>query len=73
MRPTAELALTMILACARRLHYYDNSMREGVFLDTNDYDNQGHSIEEKTLGIIGMSEIGALLARFVKVLGMKVI
>ena len=48
-------------------------MREGVFLDTNDYDNQGHSIEEKTLGIIGMSEIGALLARFVKVLGMKVI
>ncbi len=50
MRPTAELALTMILACARRLHYYDNSMREGVFLDTNDYDNQGHSIEEKNIG-----------------------
>lgn len=29
--------------------------------------------KKKTLGIIGMSEIGALLARFVKVLGMKVI
>lgn len=32
LRPTAELALTMILASARRLRYYDHTLREGVFL-----------------------------------------
>lgn len=73
LRPTAELALTMILACARRLHYYDHSMREGSFLDTNEYDNQGYSIEGKTLGIYGMGRIGQRVAQFGKMLGMKII
>lgn len=31
LRPTAELAWTMIMASARRLHYYDHALREGVF------------------------------------------
>ena len=72
-RPTAELVLAMILACARRLHYYDNSMREGVFLNVNEYDNQGYQIEGKTLGILGMGRIGQLVAKFGDMLGMKVI
>lgn len=73
LRPTAELALTMILASARRIRYYDHTLREGVFLNADEYDNQGYSIEDKTLGILGMGRIGQQVARFAKALGMKVI
>lgn len=73
LRPTAELALTMILAQARRLRYYDHTLREGVFLNADEYDNQGYSIEGKTLGILGMGRIGQQVARFAKALGMKII
>lgn len=73
LRPTAELALTMILASARRIRYYDHTLRECVFLNADEYDNQGYSIEGKTLGILGMGRIGQQVARFAKALGMKVI
>ena len=73
LRPTAELALTMILASARRIRYYDHTLREGVFLNADEYDNQGYSIVGKTLGILGMGRIGQQVARFAKALGMKVI
>ena len=49
LRPTAELTLTMIMASARRLRYYDHALREGVFLDADEYDDQGYTIEGKTL------------------------
>ena len=73
LRPTAELTLTMIMASARRLRYYDHALREGVFLDADEYDNQGYTIEGKTLAILGMGRIGQQVARFAKALGMKVI
>ena len=73
LRPTAELTLTMIMASARRLRYYDHALREGVFLDANEYDNQGYTIEGKTLGILGMGRIGQQVARFARALGMKII
>lgn len=72
-RPTAELALTLVLACARKLHYYDHTMRQGVFLDVSDYDDQGETIEGKTLGIFGMGRIGGTIASFAHALGMKII
>lgn len=73
LRPTAELAWTMIMASARRLHYYDHALREGVFLNADEYDNQGYSIEGKTLGIVGMGRIGQQVARFAKAFGMTII
>ena len=73
LRPTAELALTMILASARRIRYYDHTLREGVFLNADEYDNQGYSVEGKILGILGMGRIGQQVARFAKALGMKII
>ena len=72
-RPTAELALTLLLASARRVHFYDHSLREGVFLNVSEYDNQGYTVEGKTLGILGMGNIGQLVAQFASALGMKVI
>ena len=73
LRPTAELALTMIMASARRIRYYDHALREGVFLNVDEYDSQGYTIEGKTLGILGMGRIGQQVARFAKALGMKII
>ena len=73
LRPIAELTLTMIMASVRRLRYYDHALRESAFLDANEYDNQGYTIEGKTLGILGMSRIGQQVARFAKALGMKII
>lgn len=68
-----ELTLTMIMASARRLRYYDHALREGVFLDADEYNNQGYPIEGKILGILGMGRIGQQVARFAKALGMKII
>lgn len=48
-------------------------MREGVFLNVNEYDNQGYSIEGKTLGFLGMGAIGKQVSQFGKMLGMKII
>lgn len=73
LRPTAELAWAFILGSARRLRYYDHTLREGVFLNADEYDNQGYSIEGKTLAILGMGNIGQQVARFAKAFGMKVI
>ncbi|WP_297952187.1 NAD(P)-dependent oxidoreductase [uncultured Lactobacillus sp.] len=73
LRPTAELAWTLIMASARRLHYYDHALREGVYLNADEYDNQGYSIEGKTLGILGLGRIGQQVARFARAFGMKVI
>ena len=73
LRPTAELTLTMIMASARRLRYYDHALREGLFLDADEYNDQGYPIEGKTLGILGMGRIGQQVARFARALGMKII
>ena len=53
----------------------DHALREGVFLNVDEYDrNQGYTIEGKTLGILGMGRIGQqVTARFAKALGMKMI
>lgn len=48
-------------------------MREVVFLNMSEYDNQGYSIEGKTLGILGLGRIGSQVAKFGKMLGMKII
>lgn len=42
-------------------------------MNADEYDNQGYSIEGKTLGIIGMGRIGQQVARFAKAFGMKII
>lgn len=43
-------------------------MREVVFLNMSEYDNQGYSIEGKTLGILGLGRIGSQVAKFGKML-----
>jgi phosphoglycerate dehydrogenase-like enzyme len=67
---TAELALALMLAAARRIREGDTSVRGGRFqLDTP----TGFILNGKTLGLVGLGRIGALLARYGNALGMTVL
>jgi D-3-phosphoglycerate dehydrogenase len=65
---TAELALALMLAAARRVPQGDASVRGGRFqLDTS----TGFVLAGKTLGLLGLGRIGSRMARYGAALGMK--
>jgi D-3-phosphoglycerate dehydrogenase len=67
---TAELALGLVLAAARRIPQGDASTRAGRFqLDTP----TGFVLSGKTLGLVGLGRIGAQMARYGQALGMSVL
>jgi len=67
---TAELALGLMLAAARRIPQGDTSTRAGRFqLDTP----TGFVLSGKTLGLVGLGRIGAQMARYGHALGMNVL
>lgn len=67
---TAELALALMLAAARRIPQGDASTRSGRFqLDTP----TGVVLSGKTLGLLGLGRIGAQMARYGQALGMSVL
>jgi lactate dehydrogenase-like 2-hydroxyacid dehydrogenase len=71
--PTAEMTLALMLATVRRLHFYDHVMRQGTWVNVSQPANMGTSLQGKTLGVYGMGRIGAEVARFGRMLGMRVI
>lgn len=71
--PTAEMTLALMLATVRRLHFYDHEMRQGTWVNVSQPANMGTSLQGKTLGVYGMGRIGAAVARFGRMLGMRVI
>jgi D-3-phosphoglycerate dehydrogenase len=66
----AELALGMLLALARRLPYADRTMKNGEWAKKS---LQGIELNGKTLGVIGMGNIGSAVAARAAALGMVVI
>ena len=67
---TAELALGLMLAAARRIPGGDVAVRDGRFqLGTQ----AGPVLDGKTLGLIGLGRIGARMAAYGRALGMKVL
>lgn len=67
---TAELALGLMLAAARRIPEGDASTRRGRFqLDTP----TGFVLAGKTLGLVGLGRIGETMARYGRALGMNVL
>jgi phosphoglycerate dehydrogenase-like enzyme len=67
---TAELALGLMLAAARRIPAGDAAVREGRFqLGTE----AGPVLAGKTLGVIGLGRIGARMAAYCRALDMKVL
>lgn len=57
----AEHTMMLILACAKKLVYFDNAIRSG------DYDIRnrvkGMDLEGKTLGLLGLGKIGGMVAK----------
>jgi phosphoglycerate dehydrogenase-like enzyme len=59
---TAEHALLLILATARRLSQLDRAVRSGDFHIRDQPQAMGHEVKGKTLGVVGFGRIGQRLA-----------
>lgn len=66
---TAELALALMLAAARRIPSGDAAMRAGRYMKGVE---AGFQLSGGTLGLIGVGRIGSLVARYGHALGMTV-
>ena len=71
IREVANHALSLILACNRRLFLLDRSIRSGEWPRT--IPSPVGSLHGETLGIIGFGQIGRELAVRVKALGLKIL
>lgn len=67
---TAELALGLMITCARHLPRCIEAGRRGAWERSK---LAGMQLSGKTLGIIGLGRLGTMMARYGKALGMKVI
>src|SRR5580704_14158264 len=67
---TAEIALSLMLAAARRIPQADASIRAGGFQSGVPL---GTELSGKTLGLFGLGRLGQLMARYGRALGMEVV
>lgn len=63
---TAEIAVGLILACARRFIEGDKLTREGLFTGWAPLLHRGHGVYGKKVGIIGAGRIGKRVAQTMK-------
>ncbi len=66
----AELTVGLLLALARRIPLADRSMKEGKWAKK---ELEGTLLNGKTLGLIGLGNIGAKVAKIAKAFGMKIL
>lgn len=71
--PTADIAMGLMLAVARKIAYVDRHLRIKGSLRWGLMENLGYSLYGKTLGIIGMGRIGQALAKRAIACGMHII
>lgn len=75
-QPTAELALTLMLCVSRRVAEMDRWIRNNPQSYGDLFNigaNPGHTLEGKTLGIVGLGHIGMALARMCWSLNMNIL
>ncbi|KAB2338947.1 D-glycerate dehydrogenase [Cytobacillus depressus] len=70
---TADLTFALLLATSRRLIEASNSLREGNWQTWSPMYMTGMDVYGSTLGIIGLGEIGAAVARRAKGFNMKLL
>lgn len=66
----AELTIGLLISMARRLPYADRTMKEGQWAKKQ---LMGWQLEGKTLGMLGLGNIGKRVAKIAKALGMKIL
>jgi len=67
----AEHTLLLLLAAARRLPMLDGAVRAGRWSDRQGY--QGQELGGKTLGVVGLGDIGRRVARLAAAVDMRVV
>ncbi|MEP0860812.1 MAG: D-glycerate dehydrogenase [Ignavibacterium sp.] len=70
---TADLAMTLVLACARRLNEGEKIVRERKFKGWRPKLLLGYELKDKTFGIIGMGRIGFAVAKRAYAFGCRII
>jgi len=70
---TADLSWALLMAAARRIPESDRFMRVGKFVGWGPKLLLGHDVWGKTLGIVGMGDIGTAVARRARGFGMRVL
>jgi glyoxylate reductase len=70
---TADLAMALILMVTRRLGEGERLIRSGEAWQWGMFMMLGSSVQGRTLGIIGMGEIGEALARRARAFGMRIV
>jgi glyoxylate reductase len=73
IEPTAELAFALLLSLTRRITELDKKLKEKAEIKWEVMANLGHTLEDKTLGIIGMGNIGKSFALKAKAFGMNIL
>lgn len=72
-QPTAELGASLVVATMRNVAQINMRLRTNPGLPWGPMSNLGYSLRDKTLGVIGMGNIGASAAKRLHAWGMKVI
>ena len=66
----AELTIGLIISLARSIPQADHSMKEGKWIKKQ---LVGWELKDKTLGIIGLGNVGGRVAEITKAMGMKIL
>jgi glyoxylate reductase len=69
---TADIAMALILISTRRLGEAERMVREGGTWSWNMFFMLGTGLQKKTLGIVGLGQIGAATARRARAFGMRI-
>jgi glyoxylate reductase len=69
---TADIAMALILMSTRRLGEAERMVREGGTWSWNMFFMLGTGLQGKTLGILGLGQIGAATARRARAFGMRI-
>lgn len=70
---TADLAWALLMAAARRIPEADRGVRAGIFPGSQSMHFMGQGVYRKTLGIIGLGQIGKGMARRARGFDMRVL
>jgi phosphoglycerate dehydrogenase-like enzyme len=62
----AEMALTLMLSLYRHLTWLDSAIRDGQWIVDRAAGHDSYEIEGKTIGIVGLGNIGSITARLVQ-------